>query len=84
MAHIKDWNRGDPTWQNAKGKGIIGAINYLASKGMNVFSFLPLNIEGDDRNVFPYTTYDERLRMDVSRLAQWEIRHVPTLQNARN
>jgi len=71
--HIKDWNPGDPTWQNAKGKGIIGAINYLASKGMNVFSFLPLNIEGDDRNVFPYTTYDERLRMDVSRLAQWEI-----------
>jgi len=71
--HIKDWKPGDPTWQNGKGKGIIGAINYLASQGMNVFSFLPLNIAGDDRNVFPYTTYDERERMDCSRLDQWEI-----------
>jgi hypothetical protein len=71
--HIKDWKRGDPTWQGGKGKGIIGAVNYLASKGMNVFSFLTNNIGGDDRNAFPYTTYDERLRMDVSRLAQWEI-----------
>ncbi|MCK4958897.1 MAG: hypothetical protein KAT00_05845, partial [Planctomycetes bacterium] len=71
--HVKDWKPGDPTWQDGKGKGIIGATNYLASKGMNVFSFLTLNIEGDDRNVFPYTTYDERLRMDVSRLDQWEI-----------
>jgi len=71
--HIKDWKPGDPTWQGSKGKGIIGAVNYLASKGMNVFSFLTLNIIGDDQNVFPYTTYDERLRMDVSRLDQWEI-----------
>ena len=71
--HIKDWRPGDPTWRNGKGKGMIGAVNYLASKGMNVFSFLPLNIKGDDQNVFPYTTYDERLRMDVSRLDQWEI-----------
>ncbi|MBN2314415.1 MAG: DUF5060 domain-containing protein, partial [Sedimentisphaerales bacterium] len=71
--HIKDWKPGDPAWQGGKGKGIIGAVNYLASKGMNVFSFLTMNIGGDDRNVFPYTTYDERLRLDVSRLAQWEI-----------
>ena len=71
--HVKDWQLGDPSWQNGKGKGLIGAINYLASKGMNVFSFLTLNIIGDDQNVFPYTNYDERLRMDVSRLDQWEI-----------
>jgi hypothetical protein len=71
--HVRDWKPGDPTWQDGKGKGIIGAVNYLASEGMNVFSFLPMNIAGDDRNVFPYTTYDERLRMDVSRLDQWEI-----------
>jgi hypothetical protein len=71
--HVQDWKPGDPTWQDGKGKGLIGAINYLASKGMNAFSFLTLNIEGDDRNVFPYTTYDERVRMDVSRLDQWEI-----------
>jgi len=71
--HIKDWKSGDAAWQDGKGKGIIGAINYLASEGMNVFSFLTLNIDGDDRNVFPYTTYDERVRLDVSKLAQWEI-----------
>jgi hypothetical protein len=71
--HIRDWRPGDPTWQDGEGKGIIGAINYLASEGMNVFSFLPMNIKGDDQNVFPYTSYDERLRLDVSRLDQWEI-----------
>lgn len=70
--HVKDWKPGDPDWQDGKGKGIIGAINYLASKGLNSFSFLTLNIEGDDRNVFPYTSYDERERMDCSRLDQWE------------
>jgi hypothetical protein len=71
--HIIDFEEGDPTWQDGKGKGIIGAVNYLARQGMNVFSFLTMNIGGDDRNVFPYISYDERLRMDVSRLDQWEI-----------
>ncbi len=71
--HVEDWNQGDPTWDEGKGKGIIGAVNYLASEGMNVFSFLPMNIGGDDRNVFPYTSYHERYHMDVSRLDQWEI-----------
>ena len=71
--HVRDWREGDPAWQGGKGKGMIGAINYLASKGMNVFSFLTLNIMGDDANVFPYLTYEERYRMDVSRLDQWEI-----------
>jgi hypothetical protein len=71
--HVRDWRAGDPTWQDGKGKGMIGAINYLAGKGMNVFSFLTLNINGDDANVFPYLNYEERYRMDVSRLDQWEI-----------
>ncbi len=71
--HKRDWNPGDPSWQNGKGKGLVGAINYLASEGMNAFSFLTLNIIGDDRNVFPYTHYDERFAMDVSRLEQWEM-----------
>lgn len=71
--HKQDWKKGDPTWQDGKGKGIIGAVNYLAGQGLNVFSFLTLNIEGDDRNVFPYLTYDERARLDCSRLDQWEI-----------
>jgi len=71
--HVQDWNTGDPVWQGSKGKGLIGAINYLADEGLNAFSFLTMNIEGDDKNVFPYTTYSERSRLDVSRLDQWEI-----------
>lgn len=71
--HVQDWNLGDPTWGTGRGKGIIGAVNYLASEGLNAFSFLTMNINGDDRNVFPYTSYSERYRMDVSRLDQWEI-----------
>jgi hypothetical protein len=71
--HAGDWRTGDPVWQGGKGKGLIGAINYLAAEGLNAFSFLTMNINGDDKNVFPYTTYGERSRMDVSRLDQWEI-----------
>ena len=71
--HIVDWKPGDPTWQGDKGKGLVGALNYLSSKGMNAFSFLTLNIRGDDDNVFPYIDYDTHDRMDVSKLNQWEI-----------
>lgn len=73
--HAQDWNNGDPTWGNGKGKEIIGAINYLAATGQNAFSFLTMNISGDDRNVFPYISddADDRLRMDCSKLDQWEI-----------
>ncbi|MEL7336714.1 MAG: DUF5060 domain-containing protein, partial [Planctomycetota bacterium] len=71
--HVRDWCDGDPTWGDGKGKGLVGAINYLANEGLNVFSFLTLNIDGDDRNVFPYTNYEERYRIDVSRMDQWEV-----------
>ena len=71
-AHLQDWNEGDPTWKDDKGKEIIGAINYLASKGMNAFSFLTMNIGGDDQNVFPYVDYDTWDRFDTSKLDQWE------------
>ncbi len=71
--HLKDWKEGDPTWKNGKGKEIIGALNYLESKGMNSVSFLTNNIIGDDRNVFPYIDYDTWDRFDCSRLDQWEI-----------
>lgn len=71
--HRRDWRTGDPTWAGGKGKGIIGAINYLADQGLNAFSFITMNIEGDDRNVFPYTKYNERERFDCSRLDQWEV-----------
>ncbi|WP_250931572.1 DUF5060 domain-containing protein [Aporhodopirellula aestuarii] len=71
--HVQDWKAGDPTWQDGKGKGIIGAVNYLASQGLNVFSFITMNINGDDQNVFPYLDYDERTRIDCSRMDQWAV-----------
>ncbi|MEM9411470.1 MAG: putative collagen-binding domain-containing protein, partial [Planctomycetota bacterium] len=70
--HLKDWREGDPTWGDDKGKALIGAVNYLADQGLNAMSFLTFNVMGDDKNVFPYTSYNEFERFDVSKLAQWE------------
>ncbi|WP_252730776.1 DUF5060 domain-containing protein [Colwellia sp. E2M01] len=71
--HEKDWQKGDPSWQKGKGKGLIGAFNYLSAQGLNSVSFLTMNILGDDKNVFPYVDYTTYDRFDVSKLAQWEI-----------
>jgi len=79
--HRRDWNAGDPTWQGSKGTGLIGALNYLAGQGMNAFSFLTMNVEGDGKNVWPWVSHVERDRYDVSKLAQWEVvfSHADTL-----
>ena len=72
--HVKDWKAGDPTWKNGKGKGMIGALNYLASKGMNSVYFIPYNIDwGDGKDVWPWTNPKEKYRFDCSKLDQWEI-----------
>jgi len=71
--HLKDWKTGDPTWKSGKGKSLIGAINYLASKGMNSAYFLTLSILGDGKDVWPYVSPDDFTRFDVSKLDQWEI-----------
>jgi hypothetical protein len=73
LPHVRDWRQGDPTWQGGKGKGLIGAMNYLADKGMNSVYFVTMNIGGDGKDVWPYTDYDERYRFDCSKLDQWEI-----------
>lgn len=70
--HAQDWHTGDPTWQNGKGKNIIGALNYLASKGMNAVYMIPMNIDGDGKDVWPWTNPKERYRFDCSKLDQWE------------
>ncbi len=41
-------------WQGVKGKNLLGAIRYLASEELNVFSFLTFNVDGDDRNILPH------------------------------
>ncbi len=71
--HAGDWRTGDPTWRGGKGKNIIGALNYLAGKGMNSVYFLTMNVGGDGRDVWPWTSSGERYRFDVSKLDQWEI-----------
>lgn len=78
----------DYTWQDGKGSELLGAVNYLAGKGVNAFSFLTFNVEGDDGNVMPHLlrvaandykgnnrSWDDEVhhdRFDVSRMAQWE------------
>ncbi len=71
--HASDWNNGDPSWQNGKGTEMIGALNYLAAEEVNAFSFLTMNINGDDRNVYPYVSSTDVRHFDVSKLDQWEI-----------
>ncbi|GIV34146.1 MAG: hypothetical protein KatS3mg031_1681 [Chitinophagales bacterium] len=73
-AHVADWNSGDPVWQGNKGKGIIGALNYLASQGVNSVYFLTYNLDGGDgQDTWMWTSPTERYRFDVSKLDQWEI-----------
>jgi len=71
--HAADWNEGDPTWKNGKGKNIIGALNYLSSKGMNSVYMLTMNVMGDGDDVWPWTDRNERYRFDCSKLDQWEV-----------
>lgn len=72
--HIQDWRPGDPTWGDGRGKGIIGALNYLASQGGNSVYFLTYTLDGGDgMDVWPWTSHTVRDRFDVSKLDQWEI-----------
>ena len=71
--HLRDWSEGDPTWKQDRGKGLIGALNYLAAKGVNSFSFLPYNAGGDGDNVWPFVARDDKLHYDCSKLDQWGI-----------
>ena len=77
--HIQDWNTGDPSWQNGKGAGLIGAVNYLSSEDVNsafiLINNLGLNDSEDEGNedVWPWISHDVFDRYDTSKLAQWDI-----------
>jgi hypothetical protein len=71
--HVADWRAGDPSWQGTKGRGLIGALNYLAGTGANAVSFLTYNAGGDGDDVWPYVERDDPLHFDVSKLDQWQI-----------
>ncbi|MHC4506142.1 MAG: InlB B-repeat-containing protein, partial [Planctomycetota bacterium] len=46
---------------------------YLSSKGMNSVYHLTMNVKGDGKDVWPWTSPGERFRFDCSKLDQWEI-----------
>ncbi len=71
--HVRDWRQGDPTWKGGKGKGLVGALNYLAGKGCTAFSFLTYNAGGDGDDVWPFVQRDDKLHYDCSKLDQWQI-----------
>lgn len=79
--HVADWRSGDPLFTSedtgVDSKGIIGAINYLASEGINSIYFLLMNLGGDGRETYPFieatgSDYDNT-HYDISKLHQWNI-----------
>src|SRR4030095_9876350 len=54
-------------------KALIGAVNYLSSKGVNAMSFMPYTAGGDGDNVWPFVDRDDKFHYDVSKLDQWQI-----------
>ncbi len=70
--HIEDAPSGAATWGDGKGRGLLGALQYLHGRGLNSVYFLTNNINGDGKDVFPYRHHDTLDRFDVSKLAQWE------------
>ncbi len=52
--HINDWREGDPTWGDGRGKGIIGALNYLAEKGCNTIYNVLITLNGDADTTWPW------------------------------
>lgn len=79
-SHVQHWNPGDPDWEDGKGKGIIGALNYLSENNVNSIYFLPMNIGGDGKNVWPFLGVinrkgdpaNDNLHYDIKKLHQWE------------
>ena len=80
-AHRKHWQTGDPTWGAGRGKGLIGALNYLGAQGVNSVYALLMNVGGDFQDVWPFVgpvnpagrTTNDNLHYDLSKLGQWEI-----------
>jgi PelA/Pel-15E family pectate lyase len=79
--HVADWRPGDPDWGDGQGRGIIGALNYLAEKRVNSVYFLFMNIGGDGKDVWPWSgspnprgsQENDNLHFDTHKLRQWEI-----------
>ncbi len=79
--HVAEWREGDPTWAGGRGKGIIGALNYLSGLGVNSMYFITMNNYGDGKKSWPWTGPDAYYSYDCSKLDQWDIvfSHMDTL-----
>jgi hypothetical protein len=71
-------------WAGAsRGHNLIGALNYLASAGVDSIYFLTYNTNGGDgQEVWPWIAPEaDKLHFDVSKLEQWErvFRHMDRL-----
>ncbi len=90
-AHASDWREGDPDWdtpdysfaENHDGRRIIGALNFLADRGINSIYCLLMNIGGDGQDTHPYANVsspnqlagdegNDNLHFDLSKFRQWE------------
>lgn len=74
-SHVRDWRRGDPTWgPRHRGKGLVGALNYLARAGVNSVFAMLMTVRGDSAGqVHPWVSQEERTVYDVSKLEQWNL-----------
>ena len=86
--HLGDWSIEDPVLPLNEGpdsRALIGALNYLASVGVNSIYFLPMNLGGDAQDTVPFVGYQntvyDKTHYHVTRLAQWErvFRHASSL-----
>lgn len=79
--HAGDWQAGDPVFASnvhpTDSRGIIGALNYLSSVGVNSVFGLLMNLGGDGQDAHPYIspadTHFAKTHFDTSRLRQWNI-----------
>jgi hypothetical protein len=81
--HVKHWQTGNPLLKASStdgGKGLIGAMNYPSSQGVNSVYFPAMNIGGDGKDTSPYvsvsnwagSTSNDNKHFDLSKLGQWE------------
>ncbi len=62
------WIRGGV---DSQGKGIVGAINYLATQNVNSICFMPMKIGGDGKDAWPFAGKPDPKKRD-STTASWD------------
>lgn len=62
---------GGESWRGNKGEALLGAINWLSSRGVNSMYAISLTAYGDGDDVWPWISRTNHWRYDVSKLDQW-------------